>query len=265
MRRLLSLTSTEGVNVLLAANESLLHTLHETTHLPWWATLVASTVLLRSTLTLPIAIRQQRMLGRWVTLRPVVQSWGETLKQTMAKSSRSQGASYESYNTQLQKEYRQRVKQLYEDHQCSPVKVFLLPWVQIPLFVCMSLTIRGMAAWPLPWLSNPNLPVEGFTSGGWDGFMDLTAVYGMGVLPIAIGLTNLANVELNALFAKNPTTRQQVLRNIYRMISMAMIPISAGVPMALNVYWLSSSSFSVAQNLALKNPWVRARLGLIKL
>ncbi|RUS22498.1 60Kd inner membrane protein-domain-containing protein [Endogone sp. FLAS-F59071] len=199
-------TTTDQVNFMLAANQSFLEALHNN-GLPWWAAIVVATVCLRSAFTFPIALYQQRNIARRIALAPMVESWAETLKYSVAKESKMRRISYDEYNVELQKQvrkwsnrlgyslYRAKIKQLYRENNCSPLRAFLLPWVQIPLFISMSLTIRGMAAYPLPWLSNPNLPVHGFTDGGLAWFVDLTQADSTWILPVAIGLTNLLNIE----------------------------------------------------------------------
>ncbi|KAI8328169.1 60Kd inner membrane protein-domain-containing protein [Choanephora cucurbitarum] len=179
----------------LATNESILQTIH--TSLPWWATIVSSTILLRSCLTLPIAIYQQQSIGTMIQLAPMVQSWGETLKQELGKRSRQQGWSYPEYQAQLQKQYRHKVNAIYAHYGCPRWKLLLLPYVQMPLFICMSLTLRHMTAMPLPyWGQTASEPVTGLSEEGLAWFTDLTLTDPTLTLPVLIGVGNLLNVEV---------------------------------------------------------------------
>lgn len=91
--------------VVLAGNASVLETLHSTAvGLPWWATIVTSTVALRSCLTLPIAVYQQRSIGRMIQLAPMLQSWAETLKMQVARESKGKNMDYQKYQSELQKQ-----------------------------------------------------------------------------------------------------------------------------------------------------------------
>lgn len=186
---------------ILALNESILNTIHHA-GLPWWATIVTGTLILRTSLTLPIAIYQQRSMGTMINLAPMVQSWAETLKSQVATESKLAGWSYKKYQTELQKQYSAKVKSIYKHYGCSRWKLLTLPWVQIPLFVSMSLTLRHMSAYPLPWYGQTaELPVAGLSEGGLAWFMDLTAVDPTMVIPVLIGAGNLLNVEVsNMLF-----------------------------------------------------------------
>ncbi|KAI8368036.1 60Kd inner membrane protein-domain-containing protein [Blakeslea trispora] len=247
---------------ILATNETILHTIHDS--LPWWATIVSSTILLRSCLTLPIAVYQQQSLGKMIQLAPMVQSWGETLKQQVGKESTRQGWSYLEYQAQLQKQYRQKVNQIYAHYGCSRWKLLLLPYVQIPLFISMSLTLRHMAAMPLPyWGQTSAQPVPGLSEEGLAWFTDLTMSDPTLTIPVLIGAGNLLNVELNAWYARKAMTfKQKVMTNIMRVVSIAFVPIAAQTPMAIGLYWLSSAWYSVIQNVAFRVPAVRKSLGM---
>lgn len=73
------------------------------------------------------------------------------------------------------------------------MKSFLLPWFQIPLFVCMSFSLRGMVI-------SPEL-VDSLSAGGFGWVTDLTARDPTMIFPIAIGMSNFLNVEVRADFS----------------------------------------------------------------
>lgn len=52
--------------------------------------------------------------------------------------------------------------------------------------------------------------------------------------------------------------------NFFRVFSVAMVPIAAGVPSALSLYWSVSSAYGLAQNLLLLTPAVRRATGIPK-
>ncbi|KAI7868243.1 60Kd inner membrane protein-domain-containing protein [Spinellus fusiger] len=259
-------TTEASLPALLSVHQDILETVH-TTGLPWWATIVASTLVLRTSMTLPIAIYQQRSLGRRLSLAPMVQSWGETLKVSVAKESKERNRlqwGYEQINPLMTcQQYRHKVNALYAHHHCERWKLLLLPWVQIPLFVSMSLTLRHMAGFPLPWWGSLSEgPVHGWVEGGVGPWMDLTASDPTWIFPVLIGVGNLANVELNVR-NRGPTTRtQRIISNALRCVSVALIPIASQVPMAIGLYWMTSSWYSVLQNSLFQVPTVRSSLGM---
>jgi inner membrane protein COX18 len=135
-----------------------------------------------------------------IELTPVLQAWLQTLKTSVGIDHKIKGRDYASFNAEIQDAYRAKVKELYSANRCNPRVSFMLPWVQIPLFITVSLTIRGMAGYPLPFLGGSNLPIEtGFAEGGTMWFTDLAAADPTWIMPIAVGATNLLNVEVSFL------------------------------------------------------------------
>ncbi|KAI1319932.1 Cytochrome c oxidase assembly protein cox18, mitochondrial [Mortierella claussenii] len=251
------------VNTLLTSTHYILESIHAS-GLPWWATIFCATFLLRTAITTPVAIYQQRAVGRMMALTPVLQAWLQTLKTSVGVDHKLRGYDYATFNSAIQEAYRAKVKELYSAHRCNPRVSFLLPWVQIPLFITMSLTIRGMAGYPLPFLGESSLPLEpGFAEGGTLWFTDLSASDPTWIMPIAIGAVNLLNVELNGLMmSKTPTRNQVIFRYLFRSLAISMIPIAHEAPMAICLYWLSSGSYSVMQNIAFRVGGIRQWLKL---
>ncbi|KAI9318999.1 60Kd inner membrane protein-domain-containing protein [Dichotomocladium elegans] len=183
--------------IILATNESLFETLHTTVGLPWWGAIVGLTCALRAGMTLPVALYQQKSIGRMIELAPMVQSWGETLKKQLATSSRNAGWDYERYNKELQKEYRKKVNEIYMRHGCARWQLLLLPWVQIPLWVSMSLTLRHLTGLPLPWYGQTaDYPATGMCQEGFGWVTDLTLPDPTITFPLLIGAGTLINVEV---------------------------------------------------------------------
>ncbi|KAG0260699.1 Cytochrome c oxidase assembly protein cox18, mitochondrial [Actinomortierella ambigua] len=97
----------------------------------------------------------------------------------------------------------------------------------------MSLAIRGMAGYPLPFLGDSSLSVEpDFATGGALWFLDLTAADPTWITPVAVGAATLLNVELNGrMLNKTPTRNQIIFRNVFRVMAVSMIPIAHEAPM----------------------------------
>lgn len=63
---------------------------------------------------------------------------------------------------------------------------------------------------------------------------------------------------------KDRSKLQIYATNFFRAFSLGMIPIAAGVPSALCLYWTASSCFGLGQNLLLLAPTVRRITGIPK-
>ncbi|KAI9497082.1 membrane insertase OXA1/ALB3/YidC, partial [Zychaea mexicana] len=181
--------------VVLAANESVIQAVHA--QLPWWATIMGLTCVLRSSLTLPIAVYQQRSIGKMIQLAPMIQSWGSALRTQIANESKQKGRGYARYNRELQKQYRNKVAEIYAHYGCPRWKLLSLPYVQIPLWVSMSLTLRHISGYPLPWYGQTSEgPAQGLTDGGFAWVTDLTVPDPTMTFPLLIGAGTLLNIEV---------------------------------------------------------------------
>ncbi|XP_064384672.1 mitochondrial inner membrane protein OXA1L-like isoform X2 [Halichondria panicea] len=140
---------------------------------------------------------------------------------------------------------------LYREHKCSPLKLALTPFVQIPIFISFFIALRRMAA----------APVESMKTGGTLWFTDLTQHDPYYVLPfISCGLL-LATIEMGGeAGVSNP--QMEKMKTFFRAFTILLIPITAQFPTGLFMYWLPSSIYSIAQILLLKLPPVKSRLGI---
>lgn len=76
-------------------------------------------------------------------------------------------------------------------------------------------------------------------------------------LPFLVGLAFLLNVEVSAKGVSPTKFSQKVLMNLFRLLSVAMIPIASFVPSAVALYWAMSGISGLAVNLALMSPSLR--------
>lgn len=219
--------------------QSALEYLHCSLHLPWWAAIIVSTVALR-TLILPLAVRVQSNAVKLNNIRPETEALMAKIRQYN-----------QSGNKMLSAQTSAKLMALYQKHDCSPFKMFLMPAVQVPIFVSFFIAIRKMAA----------VPVETMKTGGLFWFTDLTACDPYYVLPGLGCLSFMAIIELGGdAGVTNPQTEK--MKFFFRCMSILLIPVTASFPSGLFMYWLTASGFSVGQILLLKVPRVRSALGI---
>ena len=58
--------------------------IHDVTGLPWWATLTIVTLSIRSLVTLPLSIYQQKILFKYESLRPEIEKIAQKLKKEVS-------------------------------------------------------------------------------------------------------------------------------------------------------------------------------------
>ncbi|XP_001639327.3 mitochondrial inner membrane protein OXA1L isoform X2 [Nematostella vectensis] len=216
-----------------------LEMLHTTVGLPWVWSIVAATIAFR-TLMFPLIVKSQANAARLNNVKPELEEVQAQLRDLM-NSNNAIGKAAASA----------RLQQLYKDNDCHPIKSIIAPLVQVPLFISFFVGLRRMA----------NLPVESFKEGGLFWFTDLTAYDPYFVLPIVCSLTMLASIELGGeAGVSNP--QMQHMKTFFRVMCVAMIPLTAQFPAAIFTYWVTSNLFSLGQVSLLKVKAVREYFGI---
>ena len=147
--------------------QNLLDTLHATTGLPWWGIVAITTVILRICL-FPLSVKFAKNAAKMAELQPEL---AKIMKKIQHYS--SIGA------TELQQKEQLKVTLLYKEHDCSPLTMMTLPFMQLPFFMAFFIGLRKMALAPL----------ESMKTGGMWWFGDLTIPDPTYALPlIACGL-----------------------------------------------------------------------------
>ncbi|PWA50546.1 hypothetical protein CTI12_AA472520 [Artemisia annua] len=212
--------------------------------MPWWMVIVMSTLALRVAI-LPVLLVQLQKLKINAELAPKLppplpppfsgKSWIEQYK-------------------------RFREKRI-EIGCPSFLWMLAYPSVQIPCFILGTASVRRMALDHYP----------GFESGGTLWFQNLTELpHGATgcIFPLLIATMHLVNVRLS--FEKSSLTMLPnligVLAKYYRFyLHCLTIPLfftGFYLPQGSLIYWASNSSITLVQQLVMKHPLVREKLGL---
>ncbi|KAJ3074359.1 hypothetical protein HDU98_011428 [Podochytrium sp. JEL0797] len=155
--------------------------------LPWFGAIAAGTVLFRLAFTLPVAIVQRERVLRMSKIQPVLRAWESTYKRTLINRQGGPFADPDASSLALQKQFKAKTDQLYKQHNCNPTATFLLPWVQVPLFLSVSLAVRRLAGLP---------PVFGLGAGAAvDGVgVDAVAGQSLDVISGSVGAAAVSDV-----------------------------------------------------------------------
>ncbi|XP_060535800.1 cytochrome c oxidase assembly protein COX18, mitochondrial [Cylas formicarius] len=238
--------------------QNLLVTVHDATGLPWWASIIGTTVMLRTCLTLPLAVYQNRVLARLENATLEMGPLVDELKKETAIATKVYQWDEKTARYMFNRSVKKQWTKLIERDNCHPLKSTLLVWVQIPMWVSLSVGLRNLV-YMLPY-GDPRAQVTllELTVGGFGFIPNLTVADQSWILPVTLGLLNLAIVELQLLSRKNvPSKVQTALSYVFRGISVLMVPVAAAVPSCLVLFWTTSSAYGLAQNLLLMSPKVR--------
>ncbi|CAJ0824161.1 564_t:CDS:2, partial [Entrophospora sp. SA101] len=196
-----------------------------------------------SSFTLPLAIYQQKNVVKSISLQPLLKGWNESIKNRLISKFKVERKSFSEFQKEFKRQFNLKKKQIYKDNNYRPLKIFILPFIQLPLFIVI------------------NVIDSNTKSGGSSSYYlyknDPTLIF-----PFAIGFVNLLNIEINSWFTnKKISNPQKLLKYISRGISIIMIPIASQVPMAVCIYWLTSSTFGLFQNLLFRTKFFRGFFG----
>ncbi|KAM6980216.1 cytochrome c oxidase assembly protein COX18, mitochondrial [Aplochiton taeniatus] len=234
--------------------EQFLLSVHETTGLPWWATIVGSTMALRAVITLPLGAYQMTIIGKVEALQAEIAELAKRLHYEVSVRAKQRAWTERDCRYQFKKNLRRIVSELYIRDNCHPFKASVVVWVQLPMWVCLSLALRSLS---LGLGDTASALHTELAAGGALWFSDLTIPDSTWIMPISLGLVNLIIVEIFALRKLEISRFQKYVTNFIRGISLLMIPIAATVPSSMALYWLSSSCFGLGQNLLLRSPGFR--------
>ena len=193
-----SVSSSAPVNFM---QESLAQ-LHDFTGLPWWSTIILSTVLLRGAITFPLAIYQSKVLAK---VEKITEEMPEIVKElkfetvhAVKKFNWTEKQARIMYNRSL----KQQWNNLIIRDNCHPAKATIVILFQIPLWVTQSWGIRNLIYMqPDPTSLKAQLITSEMVFGGFGWIPNLTVVDHSLILPVTLGLLNLTIIEV--ITAKN--------------------------------------------------------------
>ncbi|XP_028392757.1 mitochondrial inner membrane protein OXA1L-like [Dendronephthya gigantea] len=231
-----------GGNSPIGLIQQAMETIHVGIGVPWWGTIVVTTVAFR-TLMMPLLALGQANAAKLNNIKPEL----DILTQRMRDVANQQ-------DTMKQAEASRDLQALFLKHKCHPLKSLIIPLVQIPIFVSFFLGLRRMA----------NLPVESMQIGGLLWFQDLTIPDPYFLLPILCSASMLLTIEAGAEAGlSNPQFKN--IKQVFRVMAILMIPITAKFPAAIFTYWLTSNAFSLGQMYFLRTEVVRRFFGIPKM
>ncbi|XP_009289575.2 cytochrome c oxidase assembly protein COX18, mitochondrial isoform X2 [Danio rerio] len=230
--------------------EQLLLSVQQLTGLPWWSSIICTTLALRCSITLPLAIYQAHIIAKIEALQKEIAAFAQQLRFEISVRAKEKNWTEQTCRFHFKKNLRRIVSELYVRENCHPFKASVLIWVQLPMWVCVSLALRNLS------LGLGNTDV-GLAAGGALWFPDLTVPDSTWIMPVSLGIINLLITEIFALRQTESSKMQKYATHFIRGISVLMIPIAATVPSSMCVYWLSSSCVGLAHNLLLRSPGVR--------
>ncbi|KAK5893453.1 hypothetical protein CgunFtcFv8_006325 [Champsocephalus gunnari] len=217
--------------------QNLLEFAHMDVGLPWWGAIVVGTVFARLAV-FPVIVKGQREAAKLNNVLPEL-----TKLNTRMSEAKSSGNKFD-----FAKAYSD-LNLFQKKHDVNPLRGFLVPLIQAPVFISFFIALRKMS----------ELPVPSMQSGGLLWFPDLTAADPFYILPVIVTGTMFFILELGAESGvDNPNLR--TMKTVFRIMPFVILPFTINFPTAVFTYWLTSNCFSLGQVVLLRHPLVREKL-----
>uniref|UniRef100_A0A670YRH9 Membrane insertase YidC/Oxa/ALB C-terminal domain-containing protein n=1 Tax=Pseudonaja textilis TaxID=8673 RepID=A0A670YRH9_PSETE len=209
----------------------ILESLHLDMGLPWWGAIVGGTLLARC-LVFPIIVKCQQQAVNLNNHYPQMSEMNSRIS-----NARKSGN---------QKECKLRVQEMSGFYTAYRLDLFFPLRSQMPIFISFFFALRKMAECPVPSMQ----------TGGILWFTDLTTSDPYYALPLLTTASMLAVLELGAeTGVSNPS--YHMMKTIFRVMPILLLPITINFPTAIFTYWLTSNLYSLGQVLLLRLPSVR--------
>ncbi|POM63780.1 Mitochondrial inner membrane protein OXA1 [Phytophthora palmivora] len=208
--------------------------IHATTGLPWWATIIATTVAVR-TVFFPITVISMRNAAKMKMFQPDMEKLRDEMEANPTKTPEST------------REFQQKYKALMKKHDVNPFKSVLTPLSQIPVFLGFFWGLQDISKY------FPEYAHEGI---GW--VTDLSAADPTMGLPIASAVLMLASVELGGEAMAGEMKNN--LKFGMRCFALMMVPLTMNFQSGIFVYWVTSNMFTLTQTALLRLNFVKRAL-----
>lgn len=237
---------------------------HTMTGLPWWLSIICCTVGLRAAFTLPLTIYQHYVMAKLEHLNVEMKEIIEDLKKETAMAVHMYKWDERTAKYQFKRSAKKQWQNLIIRDNCHPVKAALLPWVQIPLWVCCSVSLRNLVYQLPAQTQNAHATYLELTTGGFLWIENLCLPDSTWIIPVMLGLTNLAIIEIQLAARRTETTTKvhRVATHVFRGLTILMVPLAAWVPSCMALYWVTSSVYGLTQNLFVLSPRLRRKCGI---
>ena len=177
---------------------------HDFSGMPWWATIMVSTVLVRGVVTLPLGFYQSKILAKVEKLGEEMPAIVKELKGETAYAIKKFGWNEKQAKTMYMRSLNKQWNNLIVRDNCHPAKATLVLIFQIPLWITQSWAIRNLIyIQPDPTSLPAQLIAAELMVGGFGWIPNLTEVDHSFIFPVTLGILNLTIIEVSFKFLTN--------------------------------------------------------------
>ncbi|XP_016908746.2 cytochrome c oxidase assembly protein COX18, mitochondrial [Apis cerana] len=240
-----------------------LRLMHYQTGLPWWASIMLTSIIARTIINLPLNILDVHTKAKQENLKFELKEIAEKIQKKVQREAISLQLSPYRAHYLFTRDFNKEQKQLYIKNNCHPFKSVAIILLQTPIWISFSVAVRNIC-YMLPQVNTATLQdFKELTTGGFGWIKNLIDIDHYFILPSLFGLSNLAILEINqVLFHVKDTKFSRIYKNFCRVLIIGFVPLMACLPSCLSLFWVTNNCCAIVYNLLLLSPKVR-RLGKI--
>ena len=230
----------------MAAVEFLLTSVHDI-GLPWWAAIGVTTLGMRAAL-IPLQIFQSKSVAKLALIKPQTQELSARMREAAQRM--------DERGQEEAEKCRKQLSLLFEKHNVKPWMTAVGALGQLPLWVTFFFTLRHVA--------RPGAGL-GMEEGGALWFQDLTVPDPYYALPALCGASFYGMITLGdpgQAQGGDMDPQQQQMKTFMKFAAVGMPLMTYWMPSGVFVYWISTNAIGVTQTIILRQPPVRALVGM---
>lgn len=232
--------------------------MHDHTGLPWWATIIITTLITRTFVNLPLTVLDHHTRAKRENLKGEMQEIAKRIKMEVqmeaATTEITPSRAALLYTLAVSREQ----KELFQRENVHPFKSVVIILLQLPVWLSFSVGMRNMC-FMLPQINSATLKdYNELTHGGFGWIQNLIETDQFYILPVMIGVVSLSILEVQRVaFDTKPTKFSKIYTNFLRILFVSFVPLTAFVPSGLCLYWVTNNGCALAQALLLLSPKFR--------
>ncbi|OWF39605.1 mitochondrial inner membrane protein COX18-like [Mizuhopecten yessoensis] len=249
--------------------------LHDTVGIPWWLVIISGTVCFRLVL-LPLHILSLQSQGRLLTIQPEIKTKSAHIIGGLSTAAVFYRQTPYTKKRETRLHIKQMKEELYEKHNCAPLKPLFVMYVSTPIFLACGFGVRSFTGRLGP-IADMYFRPEMAGEGLW-WFHNLTIADPYCILPAVGTICAVFGLEYSKLLRKvshdqlnwgvsvvpesNPQKVLNILTCFGQGVCLVLFPILCFVPSGFTLYFCTVSLWSVIQLLTLHSPTVKQALSI---
>eukprot|EP00741_Cyanophora_paradoxa_P022978 tig00021532_g22197.t1 len=226
--------------------EPLMAVIHEACGLPWWATIIGTTLMVR-VIMLPAFASQIRSNNRLHNIYPEISKYQELTKKYGYSDPEKDPVSFHKG-----KQAVADMQQLYQREGVSPIKTLGVGITSAAVFMTFFFSLRSLA----------DNPLSGFATGGPESIAvlrnlaagDPTRILFPGLSGLSFLGVVLAGGEVQT---QQSVTQRRIMVGLALLMGPGMAILAPDMPLGVYIYWITSNLFTLLQTRAFQTEAVR--------